>query len=428
MVLFGIIISVLTSNFIMFDFLNSIYDFKNNQISYIKTMATPYIIFTLVIIMINLLEIPVLNISMNYLIFNLISYLYYKYSTFNRMIILNTIFFILLILIDVIVHPLIKLIASLSFSSEINYNFYNFLAPTIFSIISLFAYRLIKTFFKLNKHHINIKHNIILSFFLPCYSMLVIYSIIVLDNNMNSNNIRYLSLLICLGLIFFNIYLIKLYEYFYLNNILKTKLQVIRHSSEAQLSYYENLSRKNTELNHYFHDVQRHLQMIKSMYESNQPAIATDYIKNISDSLHIKQEHFKSSNVVLEILIIDKIIQARDYGVTINAIDTSDGFKFIDNIDLVIIFSNLIDNAIDSAKECTNKNININIFKYNEFSCVTIKNHFNTLSKGNNGSLFTTKNNHSGYGLEIISNVVKKYNGSFSFDDSNNIFTIRILF
>lgn len=83
------------------------------------------------------------------------------------------------------------------------------------------------------------------------------------------------------------------------------------------------------------------------------------------------------------------------------------GIIFIDKIDLVLIMSNLIDNAIDATSECATKRINLTIDNYNNFTLIVLQNPYNQINKDNH-KLYTTKQNHQGLGLEIIEKNGKK--------------------
>ena len=375
--LIGIMVSVFTTNYILIDFLITIYPFKDiyTDKSPIKTLLLPFISFSILIIICNYYSSPTLNLISNILIFNIISYKYFHSSSLRYMFLMNTFFLIILILVDALVSLGIDLTLSHILINNINPLLYNFLKTTIFSIVILCSFSFIKSFFKVNSKIMDIKQNFVLSIFLPFFSILVPYIIIILDNVLNTAFTNYISLFISLGLIFLNVYLIKLYEYLYKNNSLKNQLEILKEQSKMQLSYYESLSNKQIELKHYIHDVKRHIQTIQNLYATNQSELADQYIFDLYGVLQKFQYYFTSENKVLEILINDKIRKAKELNIEVSAIDnTISNLSFIKNIDLVLILSNLIDNAIDAAVECDEKYININIDNHYQLVYITIQN------------------------------------------------------
>lgn len=296
----------------------------------------------------------------------------------------------------------------------------------LFSIIVLLIYRLFKLYLLSNKDYIAAKKNLLLSIFLPVFSIVIIYTLMVTSNFKKLSNVI-LSIIICLGLIFMNIYLIKIFEIFHKNAEFKSYINASEHLSKAQLSYYKKISNKNDELARHIHDTKRHMQMIKKLYESQKYIVAKKYIDSVYKNYNNNSKVFKSKNIVLDILINEKIDEASSCGIDLIVNDSSTGMLFFDNIDLVLLFSNLIDNAIDATLNCDSNKVYVIIDKHNNFTCLSIQNNYDEIKKNSKGHLLSTKNGHLGYGLDIVSEVVKKYGGTMDIK-CNTVFIVNIMF
>ena len=137
-----------------------------------------------------------------------------------------------------------------------------------------------------------------------------------------------------------------------------------------------------------------------------------------------------TNNKIINILVNDKIdtAQRNDIEFIYNCEDTA--LSFIDDIDLTIILSNLLDNAFE---ECMNNKaehntINLCICQINNFNIINLTNTCYTPPQLNHNRYLSTKAGHSGIGMINVENTVKKYNGSFMSEFKDHLFTTQITF
>lgn len=135
------------------------------------------------------------------------------------------------------------------------------------------------------------------------------------------------------------------------------------------------------------------------------------------------------SNPIVDAILYNKKILAKKYGIeTKIQVITPDKFN-IAPIDLVSLFSNLIDNAIEATIKSDSRFINI--------ECYPINNHF-VIKVGNTKckedyidikKVRTTKNNSDehGLGIQIIKNIILKYDGIYEIRQSDNYVSFEII-
>ncbi|MFR2767514.1 MAG: GHKL domain-containing protein [Thomasclavelia sp.] len=88
--------------------------------------------------------------------------------------------------------------------------------------------------------------------------------------------------------------------------------------------------------------------------------------------------------------------------------------SFISEIDLITIFGNIYDNAIEANKENNSeKFIRTAIYKIGEMLVIRIENSCNNTLEYDGSRIKSTKKNHKGIGMNNIKEAVKKYNGIF---------------
>lgn len=103
---------------------------------------------------------------------------------------------------------------------------------------------------------------------------------------------------------------------------------------------------------------------------------------------------------------------------------------FIEDVDLNMLLSNVLDNAIEylNSHNLVDKYIDVNIIEHQNILIVSVKNPTYKSFKydSNMGTTKKNKLNH-GYGLSIVKNIVNRYDGNVEFESSNNTFSLNIL-
>ncbi len=88
--------------------------------------------------------------------------------------------------------------------------------------------------------------------------------------------------------------------------------------------------------------------------------------------------------------------------------------EFIEDKDLVIILTNLLDNAIESSMKSEKKSIEFSLYTLNgSYVVLKVINSCDEAPLVRKGQLITKKDNQEihGYGVKNIQRVVKRYNG-----------------
>lgn len=98
-------------------------------------------------------------------------------------------------------------------------------------------------------------------------------------------------------------------------------------------------------------------------------------------------------------------------------------------IDVGIILSNLIDNAIDAENQEEVKKIRVELSRYKDMFLIKVENNISMSVLENNPFLVTDKKNKAnhGWGMKSIRHLVKKLNGVYSYEERKNVFCVQIL-
>ena len=206
------------------------------------------------------------------------------------------------------------------------------------------------------------------------------------------------------------------------NRSLKNNLETIQSLELLTLSQYDILKQKSEYNRSFNHDIKNHLQVIEkaNRYQT--------YRKDIEKHLDQCKQAFYSSNTILEILINNKIQEALKYHIHFQIHYDGCLFSTLSEYDLVSIFSNLLDNAIQATKKCPNKSITMNIGKNHNYTMIQISNPYQTINMQQNSTLKSTKPNHQGVGLSNVQTIVDQNEGHMQIHTENQIFKVTILF
>ncbi len=207
-----------------------------------------------------------------------------------------------------------------------------------------------------------------------------------------------------------------------LNHILEEQVQ-------AQISYYEQREKANTELRKFKHDYNNHINCIQALISSGRYDEVSEYLNKLSDLFPSDSFLYKTGNYLSDAILTDKQENAKKDKIQISfsgTIPTS-----INNTDLCIILSNALDNAIEASRMYEGeKEISVyGGYRHGYFILVMKNPTVNNISD-NVALPATTKEDklRHGFGLLNINTVVEKYNGFMKTECKDNQFVLSLTF
>ena len=195
---------------------------------------------------------------------------------------------------------------------------------------------------------------------------------------------------------------------------------------KTQLYHYEQLEKMNTELRRFKHDYINHMKCISSMALNKEYDNILNYLDKLSAAFPTSSFLFETGNYIADAVLTEKQVNSPDdISIEFDGVVPAN----INSVDLCIILSNALDNAVEACCLCKGeKKINVYSALKHGYFVFKIKNP--TVTTNVNDRITTTKSdkiNH-GFGLSNIKRTLKKYDGHISIDCDNNIFTLNITF
>lgn len=200
-----------------------------------------------------------------------------------------------------------------------------------------------------------------------------------------------------------------------------TELEVSKSVMELEKDALEMDMNNREELLKIRHDLRNQLSYTQVLLNEGKYEEANNYIQSLINQKEEYLYSFSCANVIISGIVNLELTKAKIDGKKIK-------FKVVvppklpfEDTDLLSLITNIVDNSLENfSPKDEEDSVNVTIVKQQDFLRITS---FNSVEKGSvkdKPSLKTTKQGKDhGYGVKIIKNIAKKYEGyvSFAFED-----------
>lgn len=194
------------------------------------------------------------------------------------------------------------------------------------------------------------------------------------------------------------------------------------------LKHGENYEQSKANLefvNVHLHDIKNQLNTLKAL---NQEVCFEDIERIISKY----DSSIKTGNKTLDTILAEKTVLFKKYGIVFTCMMDTIEFNQIKVFDMVSIFGNALDNAIECVKDIedvSKRFIDLKINKKGNVILVHIENYCETPPVFENGYPVTTKKDKlfHGYGIKSIKNTAQKYGGNSVVSYRDKLFILDVM-
>lgn len=203
---------------------------------------------------------------------------------------------------------------------------------------------------------------------------------------------------------------------------MQLQLQLQKESDTAR--YYQLMIQQDENQKILIHDIKKHLQSINDLNEQGEQTEVSAYIDRIIHSSDLQDSIRVCDNVSLNALLCRYIQVCREKNIDFR-VDVRKGLlTSLTYHDMTALFSNLLDNAVESAAQIPDSYIDLSI-TWQEKASLTVLSLINSCREnpfsGKTGRLISTKKDslRHGYGIRSIKRVVEDYHGDMQmyYDD-----------
>lgn len=260
---------------------------------------------------------------------------------------------------------------------------------------------------------------------IPVFTVIIIMLMIKVNTTSN------LLSLVCLILIIMNIIVFAINQKLITTEAEKAELEAQQLKEKFDYDEYIMLKETNQQESILNHDFKEHINALGSLIGSDNET-AQEYLKSIYGKFTQPQFVEYSNNKILNVLLSKKKEECSSQDIQFLIDPIRADLTFLNGMDIVTIFSNLINNAMESCVHSKDKKIYLNIHTENDnFIVIKIENTSDVKPIVINGRLKTHKDNVKlhGIGMNSINRALKTYNGSLTweYNETEKIFSTTII-
>ena len=212
------------------------------------------------------------------------------------------------------------------------------------------------------------------------------------------------------------------------NSIRLLKEQMKNAAYESEKKEIENIQEIHRQTMKIRHDMKNLLLLIRLKLKEGRVEEAEQYLEDELDVKLAKINLISTGNRMADAVINRRVEQARMRNISMQVMIECTLDK-TDEMDIAILMSNLLDNAIEAAVLCDNPFVNMKITRKETYLHIMISNSCKSEPDKEAGKLLTTKKDKTlhGYGISNVKDIVERDNGFYNYELEKGKFTTDIL-
>jgi sensor histidine kinase YesM len=202
---------------------------------------------------------------------------------------------------------------------------------------------------------------------------------------------------------------------------LEMRNTMLEQQAASQQDYMEELKYRYEQTRSFRHDIKNHWAVLESLILKEEFYKAQEYLGKLKDVTDKTSFPCSTGNTVINMLLSSKLGLAAQKGIHVDCTVKIPAESSLDDLDLCIVFSNAVDNAINALSTLTegNKYLLLSAMQKGSFFMIEAEN--SRCIKDSSPIVF-------GIGLNNIKAVAQKYNGTISIEDGPDFFRLNVLF
>lgn len=208
----------------------------------------------------------------------------------------------------------------------------------------------------------------------------------------------------------------------------RRKLRINAERAKQYLSYIEQLEAGHEEIRKIYHDLKRHLNALNHFATENDIDGIKGYLKSIGIELSENYEDAQyTENRLFNAILADKKKMAEELDITIQFEGVLHCESSVNDYDLTIVVSNLLDNAIEYVSQNGFKKIEVGVFQDENSIVIRVANPIKSDEEVQIGKSSKKHPELHGYGLMNVKRVAEKYSGMLELIVEDGTFTAKVL-
>lgn len=304
-----------------------------------------------------------------------------------------------------------------------------YLIGTLSQIIVIILVIWLRNEFALEKEYIMTKQEWIKFLVFPVFSMMTILAFAVnFDVNMTQKQENTI-LFVVFGLMFMNIFVFYLIMDIIKRETKRKQEEMLQKHAEQTEKLYRQERKQYEELQRQRHEYKNQMLVIQTLLEKKDYSRIEGYIQDYCGKTE-KEDWFDTNHSVVNAVLNLKYREALSKNILmiVRFNDLSD--IPLKDADLIVVLSNLLDNAIEASERCKKETplIKVKFIVENEKMLLAVNNIWNGKIKLHKGRIVSAKRdgNKHGYGMKNVESIVNNYKGTFIIDREDKEFKVVV--
>lgn len=239
---------------------------------------------------------------------------------------------------------------------------------------------------------------------------------------------------VALGLLVINFFMINLYNQLLHSISQKCETQMLKKQLQIYANQLDVIFQNEETAKALQHDMKHHMNELKLLANKYGAVEIQDYIDHMEYFIHNPKEIVASGNMEVDSVLNYMLQRAKEELETV-AVKVILPETIKHSFDLNILIGNLLENAIEAARQTETKYLNVYIALQKGVLKIQIDNSFVTetiLEKGErdgNKIFLTTKRRKEqhGIGLKNVKKIAESYNGNMDIQTRGDIFSVKLI-
>ena len=200
---------------------------------------------------------------------------------------------------------------------------------------------------------------------------------------------------------------------------LSTEISLLEQQEHSLNQYVEEAKTRYDETKSFRHDIRNHIAVVKKLLQNGKLEEAVTYMEDLDDMAEKMSFPCSTNNPVVDILVGNKLGIAKSMGIDADCSLLLPYPCGIRDIDICIVLSNALDNAIHAVKgldDGIEKYIRVSGRIQRDLLMIETQNSFPGKGAFKKGT-----------GLSNIKKVVEKYDGAMSIETQEHVFILHVL-
>ncbi len=279
-------------------------------------------------------------------------------------------------------------------------------------------------FIKLNSNFKFIE--LILYLLAPAITVASIYAFLAICLVQDMEDYYVLIFVSSIGLIITNVLAVLFFLKYQKNEQDKNEMKILLQLQGYEQQKYDETQKINESIKILRHDLKEQLIYARRLFDEGNAEEAWNHIKKLEDRIFKTTELVQTGNRVIDSILASKILANPEIKFIVGG--SFGELENAEDIELVSLFSNMLENAVEATKDIDNKLIEISFSEKGGYQNISCKNPILDSAFKDNPHLVTTKKDKAihGYGIKSMEKSVKALNGMIEFYESDGCFCCHV--